>query len=157
MREEICGVQVRDDWKKVRYEGGKVSDEEGEVSEQCSGMREDGWGMREKSWGVEKERWGRCGEWEGREGWWMKELGWGRRGERLSVKGEGRGGKWAIDSDLDPDPLKYYGSGSAKWCGSFGSGSATLVIVQALGKGIMIGGKIWESGRGTLRDGLKLC
>ena len=42
MREERCGVQVRDEGEEVRDEGGNVSDEEGEVSEQCRGMKEDG-------------------------------------------------------------------------------------------------------------------
>ena len=36
----------------------------------------------------------------------MMELEWGRRGERLSVKEEGRGGgrELCSDLDLDPDP-----------------------------------------------------
>ena len=44
MREERCGVQVRDEGEEedVRDEGGKVRDKEGEVSEQCGGMRKDG-------------------------------------------------------------------------------------------------------------------
>ena len=33
----------------------------------------------------------------------MRELGWGRRGERLSVKEEGRGGGSELGSDLDLD------------------------------------------------------
>ena len=36
----------------------------------------------------------------------MRELGWGRRGERSSVKEEGRGGGSELDLDLDPDPWK---------------------------------------------------
>ena len=32
----------------------------------------------------------------------MMELGWGRRGERLSVKEERRGGGSELGSDLDP-------------------------------------------------------
>ena len=32
MREEICGVRVRDEREEVRDEGRKVSDKEGEVS-----------------------------------------------------------------------------------------------------------------------------
>ena len=35
MREERCGVRVRDEREEVRNEVGKVSDEEGEVSKQC--------------------------------------------------------------------------------------------------------------------------
>ena len=42
MREDICGVRMRDEGKGVRDLGGKVSDEEGEEREQCWGMREDG-------------------------------------------------------------------------------------------------------------------
>ena len=42
MREERCGVWVRDEREEVRNEVGKVSDEEGEVSKQCRGIREDG-------------------------------------------------------------------------------------------------------------------
>ena len=34
MREEICGVRVRDEGEELRDGGGKVSAEEGEVSEQ---------------------------------------------------------------------------------------------------------------------------
>ena len=38
----------------------------------------------------------------------MRELGWRRRGERLSVRQEGRGGgsELGFDLDLDPDPWK---------------------------------------------------
>ena len=35
-------------------------------------------------------------------------------GERLSVREEGRVGGSELDSDLDPDPWKYYGSGTGK-------------------------------------------
>ena len=35
MREERCGVRVRDEREGVRDEGGKVNDEEGEAWEQC--------------------------------------------------------------------------------------------------------------------------
>ena len=48
-----------------------------------------------------------------RKGGWLREVGFGRRGERLSLKEEGRGGGSELyyDLDLDPDG-KYNGSGS---------------------------------------------
>ena len=42
MREERCGVRVRDEGVGVRDEGGNMSDEKGKEREQCWGMREDG-------------------------------------------------------------------------------------------------------------------
>ena len=53
----------------------------------------------------------------------MRELG--RRGERLSVKEEGRGGGGELGSDLDLDP------DSEKLCGSFGSGSGSATLLPA--------------------------
>ena len=47
------------------------------------------------------------------EGGGVREVGFGRRGERLSLKEEGRGGGSELDYDLDLDPDgKYNGSGS---------------------------------------------
>ena len=35
IREETCGVRLRDEREEARNEVGKVSDEEGEMSKQC--------------------------------------------------------------------------------------------------------------------------
>ena len=59
---------------------------------------------------MKEDGWGRWGEREGGEGLRMLDEGVGvrRRGERLSVKEERRGGgsELGTDLDLDPDPAK---------------------------------------------------